>query len=397
MAPPDPIFNLTASFKSDKFAQKVNVGVGAYRDNNEKPWVLPVVKKVEKMIVSDASVDHEYLPIDGLKTFTDASAKLMLGNSSPALLENRTCAVQTLSGTGALRVGAEFLSRILPKSTVYIPNPTWAVHRTLFQDVRFKVEEYPYYDANTNGLDFKGWLSCIHKAPERSIFIVHACAHNPTGIDPSMEQWSELCDAFLSKNHFVFMDSAYQGFASGDVDLDAYAPRLFVSKGMELFIAQSFAKNFGLYNERVGCLITVSKTSQQAANIRSQICKIIRPMYSNPPAFGARIVSTILNDPTLYNEWLDQVQTMVKRIKEMRQVLFSELRSLGTPGKWDHIVSQIGMFSYTGLNAVQSKMMIEKHHIYLTDNGRISMAGLNSGNVKYFAKSMDDVVRAFHK
>ena len=229
------------------------------------------------------------------------------------------------------------------------------------------------------------------------MFVLHTCAHNPTGIDPTTDQWQRIADAIRDCGHFAFFDCAYQGFASGDLDRDAYAVRKFVEIGMDVFIAQSYAKNFGLYAERTGCLTVVTKSTETARNVRSQLSKLNRSSISNPPAFGARIVGKILNDPHLFSEWFNDLHIMVDRIKSMRKRLHELLVELDTPGNWDHVISQIGMFSYTGLSVKQSLLMRERFHIYLTDNGRISIAGLNSKNVDYFAQSMDWVVRNCHE
>ncbi|KAJ3364631.1 Aspartate aminotransferase, cytoplasmic [Kappamyces sp. JEL0680] len=230
-------------------------------------------------------------------------------------------------------------------------------------------------------------------APEKSILLLHPCAHNPTGVDPTLEEWMQIAEVVRERKHVVFFDSAYQGFASGDLQKDAQAIRYFVSEGYEMLIAQSYAKNFGLYNERIGCLSIVTKTKEGAAEASSQLCKIVRASYSNPPAFGARIVQTVLNDPKLHEEWVHQLKTMANRIIEMRQALYANLVALKTPGTWNHIVDQIGMFSFTGLTASQVKVLRDKYHVYMTTNGRISMAGLNTGNVHRFAEAVDFVVR----
>ncbi|KAJ3259874.1 Aspartate aminotransferase, cytoplasmic [Boothiomyces macroporosus] len=393
LAPPDVIFELTASYKADTDPNKINLGVGAYRDNDGKPWVLPVVKKAEHAIVGDNSLDHEYLPIDGIKQFTEASVRLILGQNSPAIAEQRYASAQTISGTGACRLGADFLYQFA-KGPVYISNPTWANHRAIFQNAGFDdIREYPYWDPKTRGLAFEALLDCFHKAPNGSILLLHPCAHNPTGVDPTLEQWAQIAAIAKEKNHVVFFDCAYQGFASGDLEKDAQAVRYFVSQGMELLIAQSYAKNFGLYNERTGCLSIISKTPQGAKEASSQLCKIIRANYSNPPAFGARIVQTVLNNPQLNEEWIHQLKTMANRIIEMRQALYSSLLTLKTPGTWNHIVDQIGMFSFTGLTPAQVKVLRDKYHVYMTTNGRISMAGLNTSNVHRFAEAVDWVVR----
>ncbi|KAI9490916.1 aspartate aminotransferase [Zychaea mexicana] len=393
-APADVIFSLTAQYKADTDPNKVNVGVGAFRTDDLKPYVLPVVKKADTVLFNDASLDHEYLPIAGTPSYTQAASRLILGQNSPAIRESRVAAVQTISGTGANHTGATFLAQFYKKSPkCYISKPTWANHRNIFSMVGFEVDEYPYWNAEKRGLDYEAMLDTMRAAPEGSVFILHACAHNPTGVDPTREQWKGIAQVMREKNHFPFFDCAYQGFASGDLDKDAWAVRYFVEQGFELFVAQSFAKNFGLYGERAGNLTIVTKSPEEAKRVFSQMEKLQRSEISNPPAYGSRIVDICLNDPALYAEWKENLQYMSNRIIEMRKALFDRLTALGTPGTWNHITDQIGMFSFTGLNATQVKLLKEKYHIYMTDNGRISMAGLSTKNVDYFAKAVDDVVR----
>ncbi|KAL0074376.1 aspartate aminotransferase [Phycomyces blakesleeanus] len=394
LAPPDIIFHLTAQYKADKDPKKVNVGVGAFRTDKLQPYVLPVVKKADAILFNDESLDHEYQPIAGQPSYTKAAARLILGKDSPAIKENRVAAVQTISGTGANHTGAAFLAQFYKKSrTVYISNPTWANHRNIFSMVGFEVKEYPYWNPTTRGLDYSGLIKAMEQAPDGGIFILHACAHNPTGVDPTRDQWKGIADVMQKKNHFPFFDCAYQGFASGDLDSDAWAVRYFVDRGFELFVAQSFAKNFGLYGERAGNLTIVTKSTGETNTVFSQIEKLQRAEISNPPAYGARIVDIVLNDPVLYAEWKENLKYMSNRIIEMRKALYGRLIELKTPGKWNHITDQIGMFSFTGLNKNQVTVLKQKYHIYMTDNGRISMAGLSTTNVNYFATALDDVVR----
>ncbi|KAF8334277.1 aspartate aminotransferase [Cantharellus anzutake] len=397
LAPPDSIFKLTAAYKADTFARKINVGVGAYRDDDNKPWVLPVVKKATEILLNDPSLDHEYLPITGLPEFTSAAAKLILGASSPAIAEGRVTSVQTISGTGANHLGALFLSRFYQwngEAIIGLSSPTWANHHAIFKNVGIKPIDYPYYDPRTIGLDFEGFLSALRNAVPRSVFLLHACAHNPTGVDPTEKQWETIADVFLEKGHYAFFDCAYQGFASGDLDRDAVAVRYFVQRKVPLLVCQSFAKNAGLYGERVGALHVVAASPDEAARVKSQLSVLQRSEISNPPSHGARIVSLILNNPDLFEEWKRDIKTMAHRIINMRHELHGLLtQEFKTPGNWDHIISQIGMFSFTGLNVVQSTALVEKARIYLTSNGRISMAGLNSKNIRYFAESLDKAVR----
>ncbi|KAH9484241.1 Aspartate aminotransferase, cytoplasmic [Psilocybe cubensis] len=368
LAPPDSIFQLTAAYKADTFKDKVNLGVGAYRDNDNKPWVLPVVKKATAILLNDESLDHEYLPITGLAEFTTAAAKLILGADSPAIKEGRVVSVQTISGTGANHLGALFLSKFYKwngPARVYLSNPTWgkpfnyipsnilgtegrsANHHAIFRNVGIEPVEYAYYDPKTIGLDFNGFIDALKGAPERSVFLLHACAHNPTGVDPTPEQWKAIAEVIASKKHYTFFDCAYQGFASGDLDKDAWAVRLFVELGLPLLVCQSFAKNAGLYGERVGALHVVSPNTETANRVKSQLSVLQRSEISNPPSHGARLVSLILNDAGLFEEWKRDIQTMAGRIIEMRRELHRLLtEKLQTPGNWDHIVNQIGMFRY---------------------------------------------------
>ncbi|OCB84252.1 aspartate aminotransferase [Sanghuangporus baumii] len=396
-APPDSIFKLTAAYKTDTHPQKVNLGVGAYRDDNGKPWVLPVVQKVNEILLKDTTLDHEYLPITGLPEFTSAAAQVLFSAGSAALKEGRISSVQTISGTGANHLAALFLAKFYqwngPKQ-VFISNPTWANHKAILKNVGIEPVDYPYYDPKTIGLDFSGLLNSLSSAPERSVFLLHACAHNPTGVDPTNEQWEKIADVMLQKGHYAFFDCAYQGFASGDLDRDASAVRHFEQRGVPLLVCQSFAKNAGLYGERVGALHVVGATHDAAVRVKSQLSVLQRSEISNPPTYGARIMALILNDSGLFEEWKRDIKTMADRIINMRKELFVLLTDeLKTPGKWEHIVNQIGMFSFTGLNTTQSKALLEKAHVYLTENGRISMAGLNSKNIRYFAESMDQAVR----
>ncbi|KAI9732561.1 MAG: Aspartate aminotransferase, cytoplasmic [Cirrosporium novae-zelandiae] len=399
-APEDPLFGLMAAYRKDTNEKKVDLGIGAYRDNNAKPWVLPVVKKADEILRNDPNLNHEYLPIAGLADFTSAAQKLILGASSPAIAEKRVVTLQSISGTGAVHLGALFLAKFYPRPSdqpVYFSNPTWANHNQIFSNVHLPIKTYPYFSPQTRGLDFDGMLSTISSAPEGSIILLHACAHNPTGVDPTRDQWKQIARVVRQRKHFPFFDCAYQGFASGDLENDAWAIRYFVSEGFELCVAQSFAKNFGLYGERAGAFHFVTSPAPDAQNtiarIASQLAILSRSEISNPPAYGARIASTVLNDEKLFKEWQENLKLMSGRIISMREALRKKLEELGTPGSWKHITEQIGMFSYTGLNEAQVAKLREDAHVYMTKNGRISMAGLNTNNVEYFAKAVDKVVR----
>ncbi|RXG60226.1 hypothetical protein Avbf_07740 [Armadillidium vulgare] len=344
-APPIEVFAVSKAFTDDTHEKKVNLSVGAYRTNEGKPWVLPVVRKVEADLTKDETLNHEYLPILGLPELSAAATRIVLGEDSKVLKEGR------------------------------------------------EGKAYRYWDEKAHDLDFEGMIEDLKNAPENSVIILHSCAHNPTGMDPTHEQWQKIADVVEEKKLFPLFDSAYQGFASGDLDNDAWAIRYFADRGFEMIITQSFAKNFGLYNERIGNLTVVVKDPAVIIPMRSQITLLVRGSYSNPPNHGARVVSRVLNDSALFEEWKVCIKTMSSRIKDMRAGLQQRLEKLGTPGTWDHITKQIGMFSYTGLSAAQAKYLAEKYHIYLLSSGRINMCGVNTNNIDYVASSIDDAVR----
>lgn len=393
LGPPIEVFALNKSYLDDNHPKKVNLGVGAYRTNEGKPWVLPVVRKTEQQMAANEELNHEYLPVLGLDTFTSAATKMLLGSDSPAWTEGRAFGIQSLSGTGALKIGADFLHKHLKLTTFYYSTPTWENHGLIFTNAGFtEPRQYRYWNPATKSIDFDGMLEDLRNAPKGSVIILHACAHNPTGCDPTPEQWKQIADVVEEKGLFPFFDSAYQGFASGDLVRDAHAVRYFVQRGFELFCSQSFAKNFGLYNERVGNLTVVMKSQQCIPEVKSQITLLIRGNYSNPPNHGARIVSSVLNDDKLYKEWEEAIKTMSSRILSMRQGLKERLQKLQTPGNWDHITNQIGMFSYTGLSEPQVAHMVKEHHVYLLKSGRINIAGLTTNNIDHVANAIHDSV-----
>ncbi|XP_023328208.1 aspartate aminotransferase, cytoplasmic isoform X2 [Eurytemora carolleeae] len=399
LAPPIEVFQLSRDFQADTNPNKVGLGVGAYRTDEGKPWILPVVKKAEAKLaemIEAEQINHEYLPVLGLESFSVAAARMLVGEESPALKENRIFGVQALSGTGALRVGAEFLHTILKADTVYNSDPTWGNHNLIFKNAGFKnINKYRYWDPEGKGLNFPGLMEDLGGAPEGAVVVLHACAHNPTGVDLNKEQWGQLADLIEKKKLFPFFDCAYQGFASGSLDTDAWSVRYFVERGFELFCSQSFSKNFGLYNERAGNLTVVLKDSANIDSVKSQITLLVRAMYSNPPAHGARIVDLVLQDPALYAEWRDCISIMATRIIKMRTGLRERLEKLGTPGSWSHITEQIGMFSYTGLSPEMCEYLKTEKHLYLLKSGRISMCGLTPGNLDYVAQSIHDAVTKF--
>ncbi|KAK9353598.1 pyridoxal phosphate-dependent transferase [Lipomyces doorenjongii] len=329
-APGDPLYGLVTAYEADKSSEKVDLGVGAYRDGNCKPWVLPVVQKAEKIYHDNDEQDHEYLPIAGLPEFTNAAQKLILGGDSLAIKENRVCSFQTISGTGAIHLA------------VYISSPSWPIHDQVFANVELPVRYYPYFRKETKMIDFDGMVYVLESAPKGSIIVLHACAHNPTGVDPPHDQWKKLAEIVKANSLFPFFDSAYQGFASGSLSEDNFAILYFVEHGLGLVVAQS---NLGLYGQRVGAFHFVTYYNRVA----SQVTVLQRSEISSPPIYGAQIASIILNNKQLFTEWEDDLRTMSGRIVEMRKCLKTELERLQTPGNWDHITSQIGTV-FTGLD-----------------------------------------------
>ncbi|RIA86237.1 aspartate aminotransferase [Glomus cerebriforme] len=392
--PPDAILGITEAFKKDVHPKKMNLGVGAYRDDNGKPFVLNSVRKAEQLIFQE-KFDKEYLPITGLATFTKEAALLAYGKDSEPLGEGRVSVTQSISGTGALRIGGTFLNRFYPHNKkIFLPTPTWGNHNAVFKDSGLEVGQYRYYDKSTNGLDFNGLVEDIQNAPKNSIFLLHACAHNPTGVDPTPQQWDQISEIIKERSHFPFFDMAYQGFASGDTNVDAYAIRKFVSDGHQICLSQSFAKNMGLYGERVGSFSIISENTKEKAAIDSQLKILIRPMYSNPPLHGARIASYVLSNPELNKEWLSEVKLMAGRIITMRDRLKKHLvEDFESKHNWNHITDQIGMFCYTGLKPEQVERLTNEFHVYLTKDGRISIAGISSHNVKYLAEAIHEVTK----
>ncbi|KAK3730420.1 hypothetical protein RRG08_034742 [Elysia crispata] len=394
-APPIEVFQMSKLYNESTNPNKVNLGVGAYRTDEGKPWVLPVVSTAELQMANDRTLNHEYLPVAGLPDFRTAALRVLFGSDHKVITENRVEGFQALGGTGALRLAAEFLKKVLKFDIVYVSSPTWGNHKGVFKTAGFsEIKEYRYWDSETRGLNLAGMCEDLRAAPPKSMVILHAVAHNPTGVDATKEQWAEIAKVCQEKQIFVLLDCAYQGFASGSLDEDAWACRFFANQDIDLFVAQSFSKNFGLYNERIGNLAVVTKDPKKLPEIRSQMEITIRVMWSNPPNHGARIVATVLNNKAYFEDWKGQIMTMSSRIKKMRHELADNLKRLGTPGNWDHIVKQIGMFSFTGLSPKQVEYMLSKH-VFMLSSGRISIAGLTPKNVQYVAKCMDEAVRAY--
>jgi len=338
-------------------------------------------------------MNKEYAPIVGVDEFVKSARCFALGKESPALVEERTASVQSLSGTGACRVIGQFYAKFLGDGApFYLPAPSWGNHANIFKACGLDVRTYRYWHPDTNGLDLQGMIDDLTKAPDGSAVLLHACAHNPTGVDPTAEQWKQICEVLKARPGLsLFFDSAYQGFASGDAEADAFAVRHFVDEGVNFALAQSFAKNFGLYGERVGVLSMVCSDGDEAARVLSQLKILVRAMYSNPPVHGARIVAEVLKDPELETQWRAECKTMADRIIGMRAALRDGLSAAGSTRDWSHVTSQIGMFCYSGMSEEQVGRLRDDFHIYITKDGRISMAGITTKNVGYVASSIHAV------
>ncbi|OKL57403.1 hypothetical protein UA08_07321 [Talaromyces atroroseus] len=396
-------FALTAAYNDDPFHEKVNLGQGVYRDNNCQPWVLPSVREAEETLYN-RQVDHEYLPIAGDSKFLTNARELLFG---PQIASSKNItSLQTVAGTGANHLAAIFCAQKLCPKNVFISDPTWDNHHLIWREAAPNVMQllYPYYDPSTRGLNFEGMLAKLESsAEENDVVILHACAHNPTGIDPTREQWKKIAEVVGRKKLFVVFDCAYQGFASGDADADAWAIREFYSMLFTessspsstpagMFVCQSLSKNFGLYGERIGALHLITPTSTSPEGAKAHLVQAVRAEISCPSLFGARIVHAVLDDAELRSKWQEDVQIMALRIKSVRALLKSELERIGAQGDWCHIEKQIGMFSFTGLSSAQVQELREKHHIYMLSNGRMSLSGLNESNVAYVARAIRDVL-----
>ena len=392
--PPDAIFGMKAKFQDDPSGDKIDLTVGSYSTDEGEEYLLPSVRAAEVALASSPTLSHGYLKITGDPTFVDLAMGLAFGESASALREKRVAGVQSLSGTGALRLLATFIARAIPGKPLLVSRPTWGNHVKIFHECGIEQRGYRYWEPRARALDLAGMLADMRKAPRGSIVLLHVCAHNPTGVDPTHEQWEAICDLMLEMEHVAFFDMAYQGYATGDLDDDAYALRLFVKRGVRgVVLAQSFAKNMGLYGERVGCCSVVCASQKEATAVKSNLAAIVRPMYSNPPRHGAEVVKHVLGRPASRAAWILELKRMAARIAEMRVALHAELKKLQTPGDWGHVLAQIGMFCYTGLTEKQVRYCIENHHVYLLNSGRISVAGLNTGNVARVARAFDATVR----
>ncbi len=390
LAPRDPILGLNEQFGADTRPTKVNLGIGVYSDDQGR---LPLLKSVHQaeMARVQANTTHGYLPIDGFAMLNKAAQVLALGADSPVIAEKRALTVQSVGGTGALKIGADFLKQLLPNAQVAISNPSWENHRALFENAGFSVVQYPYYDAKTHGLDFDGMINGLKSLPAGTVVILHACCHNPTGIDPTPQQWQIIAETVKAGQLVPFLDNAYQGFGQG-LEEDAQAIRLFANMGMMMFVSSSYSKSFSLYGERIGALTVVTDNQDEALRVLSQLKRIVRTNYSNPPTLGGAVVSQILNTPELHDLWVSELEGMRSRIHDMRHQFVSKLAALGVKQNFDFVLAQQGMFSYAGLTADQVEALRKDHGIYAVSTGRICVAALNSQNIDYVTKAVAAVL-----
>ncbi len=390
MAPRDPILGLNEQFNADTNPNKVNLGVGVYTDDNGKLPLLKCVAAAEKQML-EAPKARGYLPIDGIAAYDGAVQSLVFGAEHPAVKGKRIATVQAIGGTGGLKIGADFLKRLQPNAQVLISDPSWENHRALFESAGFPVGTYPYYDAAARGINVAGMLAALQAAPAGTIVLLHACCHNPTGYDLTNEQWAGVIEIIKARNLVPFLDMAYQGFGEGIAE-DGKVIGQFLDAGLDFFVSTSFSKSFSLYGERVGALSVVSASAEEAARVLSQLKRVIRTNYSNPPTHGAQVVATVLTTPELRKMWEDELTAMRVRIRQMRGALVEKLAAAGVTDDLSFITRQKGMFSYSGLNAAQMQRLRSEFGIYGVDSGRICVAALNSGNIEAVAKAIRAVM-----
>jgi aspartate aminotransferase len=389
--PTDPILGLMVMFRADTDARKVDLGVGVYRDDNGDTPILPSVRRAEQTVLARQAT-KSYVAPAGNAGFNQAMARLVLGEGHPALKADRVRSIQAPGGCGALRLGAELIRAASPETVVHVSTPTWANHVPLLSGCGLKLERYPYYDPSTGGVNFEALLATLDRLPARSAVLLHASCHNPTGADLSDTQWRELLGVVKHRALLPFLDIAYQGLGTGIAE-DAFGVRLFCAELPEVAVAVSCSKNFGLYRERAGCLHVVSESPTAGEAALSQLVKIARSIYSMPPDHGAAIVHEILDDPSQREQWACEVAVMRKRILGLRHELVKQLAKACPPRDFGFIAAQRGMFSFLGVDTAQVRALRERHHVYMTDDSRINIAGLRADNLEYFAQAVAQVLR----
>ena len=390
MAPRDPILGLNEAFNADTRTDKVNLGVGVYCNEEGRIPLLRAVIEAETVRAAQHA-SRGYLPIDGIAAYDQAVQKLLFGNDSPLISAGRVTTTQAVGGTGALKIGADFLKQLLPNAVVAISDPSWENHRALFETAGFPVQNYRYYDAATHDVNRAGLLEDLNALPNGSIVVLHACCHNPTGVDLSPADWNNVLEVVKTKGHVPFLDMAYQGFGDG-IDEDAAAVRLFAESGLTFFVSSSFSKSFSLYGERVGALSIISESKEESARVLSQVKRVIRTNYSNPPTHGASIVAAVLNSPELRAQWEAELAEMRLRIRGMREQMVKLLAEKAPGRDFSFVGRQRGMFSYSGLTTEQVHRLRNEFGIYALDTGRICVAALNQSNIKAVTDAIVQVI-----
>ena len=391
LAPRDPILGLNEAFNADNRPNKVNLGVGVYFTDSGKIPLLRAVQAAEQQRMENPT-SRGYLPIEGIAAYNSGVQNLLFGANSQLIKDGRVITAETLGGTGALKIGADFIKRLKPNTTIAISDPSWEHHRALFEAAGFTVNNYPYYDPETRGVNFDAMLASLNSMPADTVVLLHACCHNPTGADLNDAQWAQIVEVCRNKNLIPFLDMAYQGFADG-IDADGISVRLFANSGLSFFVSSSFSKSFSLYGERVGALSIVTESKDEATRVLSQVKRVIRTNYSNPPTHGGAVVAAVLNTPELRTMWEDELAEMRDRIKLMRAELIKNLKAAGVQKDFSFITHQRGMFSYTGLTTPQVDQLISEYGIYAVGTGRICVAALNSNNIAWVAQGIAAVLK----
>ncbi|MFM0135294.1 amino acid aminotransferase [Caballeronia grimmiae] len=388
--PGDPILSLNENFQKDPRTNKVNLSIGIYFDDAGRLPVMQAVREAELSILKDLG-PKPYLPMAGFAHYRDAVQALVFGPECPARADGRIASVQTLGGSGALKVGADFIKRYFPASKLWVSDPTWENHRFIFERAGFEVNTYPYYDEATGGLRFDAMLEAIDALPAKSVVLLHACCHNPTGVDLDEAQWVKIIDVLKRRELLPFVDMAYQGFGSG-LDDDAFAVRELARRGVPAFIANSFSKNFSLYGERCGGLHVICDDAAEADRVLGQLTSAVRANYSNPPTHGAKIVTKVLTTPELAQSWREELAAMCERIARMRRAIHDGLKDHVRGEMLTRYLKQRGMFTYTGLVAEQADRLKEEFGVYILRSGRMCVAGLNDSNVQTVADAIGKVL-----
>ena len=390
MAPADPIISASEAFVADTNANKVNLSIGIYCNDSGRVPILDCIKHAEQKFVA-AGKPKSYLPMEGLGSFNRAAQHLLFGPGHRAVREQRVVTAQTLGGSGGLKVGADFLRNLDPRAEVWISDPSWENHRALFEGAGFKVNSYPYYDAATHGIRLDAMLATLRRLPQGAIVVLHACCHNPTGVDPTPAQWQQIREVVKQAELVPFLDIAYQGFAEG-LDADAAEVRTFADECPFTLVASSFSKSLSLYSERVGALSIVTASADEAARALSHVKRVVRANYSGPPSYGGCLAANVLTDPELRRQWETELAQMRDRVRTMRRQLIEKIRVLRADFDLSYVIEQRGMFSYSGLTGEQVARLRDEYSIYALNSGRVCVAALNSRNIDYVAKAIASVL-----